>query len=334
MPRITPPRLSPRLFALLCLGVLAAGGWAIEYHRRLGMAVPEWPLLVDLFVVLPLAYLLLVRPTVKQAGLGLLALGSLGVLFGSIVLPAEDKVVWLWLEQLRWVAVAALVAWQAVAIGGIVWFLVRAPAQQNRELCLHAELERRFGAGAVTELLKLEGRMWLYALSRNAGRLQFPGVGFFTFKQGGNASNQAGFLLLMAFELPVVHVLLHLYSPLLAMIVSAATLYGLLFLYAEYRATRLRPISLTEESIHLRCGVVVDTVLLRAAVVEARVVSVRPPRAPHRLRLVGMGKATVWLRLQNGTRLKTVFGEREVAELYIGVDEPHRFVGALQRRDA
>lgn len=334
MPRTTPPRLSSRLFALLCLAVLAAGGWAIEYHRRQGMAVPEWPLLVDLFVVLPLAYLLLVRPTARQAGLGLLALGSLGVLFGSIVLPAEDKVVWLWLEPLRWVALAALVAWQAVAIGGIVWFLVKKPPQQNRELALHAELERRFGAGPVTELLKLEGRMWLYAFSRSAGRLQFPGDGFFTFKQGGNASNQAGFLLLMAFELPFMHVLLHLYSPLLAVVVSVSTLYGLLFLYAEYRATRLRPISLTDEAIHLRCGVVVDTVLPRAAVVEAQVVSTRPPRAPQRLRLVGMGKATVRLRLAAGTRLTTVFGEREVTELYLGVDEPQRFVGALLRGGA
>lgn len=47
-----------------------------------------------------------------------------------------------------------------------------------------------------------------------------------------------------------------------------------------------------------------------------------------------MGKANVRLRLAQGTRLKTLLGERTVTELYIGLNEPGKFVQALGGCDA
>lgn len=329
-----PSRRSRLLFALLCAGVVAAGLLGVEAHRRHALPVPEWPLAIDLFVVLPLAYLLLLRPGVRQALLGLGAILSLGVLFGALVLPDEHKQLWRWLEPLRWVALAALLAWQAWALAQIAWRLGRAPAGANLEQVLHASFERRFGSGMLTELLKLEGRMWLYAVCRDASRLRFDAAApFHAHRQGGNASNQLGFLLLVAVELPLAHVLLHLFSPTLAVVVSAATAYGLLFLLAEYRATRLRPITVTPTGVHLRYGVFTDLHLPRSAVVDVQAVHATPRRGARRMRLVGMGRANVLLRLAEGTRLRTPFGDREVAELYIGLDDPARFIAAL-RHDA
>lgn len=331
MERRPPSPRSRRLFALIGLGVVGVAFLAVRHHQRLGVPVPEWPLAVDLFVTVPLAYLLLLRPAPQQALLGLAALFAFGVLIGSLLLPPEGKRLWLWLEPLRWVALAGLVAWQVWVLAQIGRGLATAPRGENLEQRLHAGFEGRFGAGAVTELLKLEGRMWLYALCRDTSRLGFPEPGAFNVhRQGENASNQLGFLVLMAVELPVAHVLLHLFSPVLALVVSAATLYGLLFLYAEYRATRLRPITVSGAAIHLRYGLLVDALLPMHAIVEVLPVTAQPRRARRRLRLTGMGRANVLLRLAAGTRLKTPFGERETTELYLGVDEPGRFMQAVR----
>lgn len=326
-----PHRLSRTLFLLLCAGVAAAAFVGARYHQARGLPVPEWPLAVDLFLVVPLAYLLLWRPARAQALLGLVALFSLGVLLGAFVLPAEDKSLWLWLEPLRWLALAALVAWQVWAFATVVRAVWRAPGGTNLEQALHAALDGQAGPGPMTELLKVEARMWLYALWRDTGRLRFAEAGaFHVHRQGGNASNQLGFLVIVAVELPIAHALLHLFSPTLAIVVSALTAYGLLFMFADYRATRLRPITVTGDMVRIRYGVLTDLRLPRAAIVEVGFVDRTPRRAAGRMRLVGMGRANLRLRLAPGTRLATPFGTREVAELFIGVDQPQAFAQALQ----
>lgn len=321
---------SRALFGLLVSGVLGATLLAVRLHESQRLAVPEWPLAVDLFLVVPLAYLVVFRPRPKQALLGLATIAGLGVLFGSFVLPDESKQLWRLLEPLRWVLVAGLVGWQLLALAQIGLDLRSAPAGQNLETRLHEVLERRFGAGTMTGLLELEARIWLYAFCRDTTRLHFASAqAFSAHRQGGNASNQAGFLLLLAIELPIAHVLLHLFSPTLALAVTAATLYGGLFLFAEYRATRLRPVTLDDGVVHLRYGIVTDARLAASAILEAQAVDMRPWRAKGRMRLMGMGRANVRLTLAPGTRLKTAFGEKEIAELYIGLDEPGRFIAAV-----
>ena len=113
--------------------------------------------------------------------------------------------------------------------------------------------------------------------------------------------------------------------------VTAATLYGGLFLFAEYRATRLRPVTLDDGIVHLRYGIVTDARLAASAILEAQAVDMRPRRARGRMRLMGMGRANVRLTLAPVIRLRTVFGEKEVAELYIGLDEPGRFIATVSQ---
>jgi hypothetical protein len=57
-------------------------------------------------------------------------------------------------------------------------------------------------------------------------------------------------------------------------------------------------------------------------------------RAPLRLRLQGMGRANVRLRLQPGTRVRLPWGESETDEVLLGVDEPERFIRAVNATPA
>lgn len=307
--------------------VLATGMLGTHYHVSRDMPVPEWPLAVDLFVVVPLAYLVALRPPPRRALLGVAAVLSLGVLFGSLVLPEQDQTLWSAIEPLRWLFVAAVAASQLGLMALVAIDVAKSPPHANLELALHAALERRCGPGMVTRLLKVEGRMWLYALGRRDRRLQFrEGERFLGWKQGGNASNQAGFLILLAAEIPVLHVLLHLVSPMLAVVVTAASVYGWLFMLAEARATRLRPVTVTDDAIQLRYGLVADMTIPLGRVRHVEPWRSTPGRARRRLRFAGMGSANVRIELAPGTRLMAALGEQEVSEIFVGLDEPDRFI--------
>ena len=55
-------------------------------------------------------------------------------------------------------------------------------------------------------------------------------------------------------------------------------------------------------------------------------------RAPLHLRLQGMGCANVRLRLRPGTTLQLPWGEREMGDVLLGLDEPERFMQAVSAR--
>lgn len=311
--------------------VLVAAIVGVQIHRGLGIAVPEWPLAVDLLLVVPLAYLAALRPGVRQAIWGVTALVSFGVLFGSVVLPPESKSLWLILEPLRWLLALGVLGVQAWLLAQTGVAVFRSDEASNLETNLHDALERRFGSGPITRLLKLEGRMWLYALCSKQDRFRFgQDKSFSVWKQGGNASNQAGFLVVMAAEIPLAHGLLHLYSPNLALGITVASLYGFVFLFAEYRATRLRCVTLSSSHLHLRYGLLVDAVLPLHAIEAVDLTSGKPARARQRLRLGGMGKVNVRLELKPGTRLEMTFGQREITEIFMGMDDPQTFVRSVR----
>lgn len=124
--------------------------------------------------------------------------------------------------------------------------------------------------------------------------------------------------------------MLHLFSPTLCWAVSAATAYGWIFLWPDYRATLYRPVPLSPEGLHVRSGLVADFTVPRANLLSAEQFHGRPRRARHRHRLTGMARANVRVRLSPGTTLRMPWGMREVTEVVLGVDEPAPFMAALR----
>jgi hypothetical protein len=294
-------------------------------------------------------------PRGRSAAFGALAVAMAGIWVGAWLLPAESKWVWLLLEPLRWMLLGALVLVQlaltTLALRQLARVLAVRRAQWLRgqaapgliETELHQVLEtqaarssRQLGTPTSRALpwLKLEARLWLYALAPRRWLEAAPAAGerwFGVHRQGQNLSNQMGFVILAAVEIPVMHLLLHMwFGALVAGVVTALSVYGLLFLWAEARATRWRPLVLNATELQLRHGLFTDLVLPRSAIVRAELHrGTAPARAAGRLRIVGMGRANLRLRLAPGTRLATLLGEREVKEVFIGVDEPERLMHAL-----
>jgi hypothetical protein len=230
---------------------------------------------------------------------------------------------------------AGVLATQVALIAMMLREVLRAQATHNLELAVDEILTRRLGSQGMVNLFRLEARMWLYALLRRPVRHPFPGQEhFYGHRQQGNASNQFGFLMLIAVEMPVMHLILHwLVSPLAALVVTVLSVYGFIFMLADYRATLYRPTTRESDRLRIRYGIAGDVAvqLSRIAAVSRYNASAR--RAPGRMRFVGMGAANVRLELMPGTRLTGLLGEREVAEILLGLDEPEKFIASVRSQD-
>lgn len=330
----TPPARSGIRFLAFAAAVVAVNALLVGNYSLLAAGpAPEWPVMIDLLLFVPLVYLALNWRQGKPAVFRALALAGLGVLAGSLILPVESKNAWLIAEDLRYVALALVLLFQLGLIVLLISQVARERHSQNLELSLDQAIGDRFGNTVFAGLLRLESRVWLYALFRRPIRHAFPGLRqFHVGKQGMNASNQAGFLMIIGAEIPIAHFLVYLFNPVVAAVVTALSVYGFLFMLAEYRATLHRPLSVTERGLHVRYGVASDFLVDWRSIATAEPTLGPVRRARGRMRLIGMGEANVVIGLAPGTRVSGLAGSRVVEQIFLGVDDPSGFIAEIQVR--
>lgn len=338
---MSPPTVASRAnagrtvaFLLLAGAVISANAAFVSiYSAQYGHGAPEWPVAIDLLLVLPLLYLALNWRRGRAAAWRVLAIAGFGILVGSFIIPPESKQLWRLLEPLRYVALGALMLAQLCVVGWVAGKIISTRHTENLELVLDRELATWAGRDGIGYLIRTEARVWLYALMRNPIRHAFPGERqFHVYTQGMNASNQQAFLILIGAEIPIAHFLIALFDPVVAAVISALSLYGFAFMLAEYRATIHRPISVDSKGLHVRYGIVTDCFVPWEALLRADRFEGEVRRARGAMRLTGMGQANVELALAPDTRLATLIGPREVRFVYIGIDEPAAFLSEVRSR--
>lgn len=318
-------------FALIIASLLV-NFWLIRTPAMHGAAqFYETALLLQVFVLWPLLFFALVYPVTQKARHLLLPL-SLGVLFGSLVLPTDWKHYWQHLDQLRWVLAAVLVLGELWVIALLLRSLSKLRGSERPEDVIREVVERQLGPGLVTRLIGIELMMWFYALlSWRSHGYRFDGDEFFSVhRHQGNADNQKGFLMLIGAEIPLAHGLLWFWNPTAALLVTALSVYGFVWLLGEYRATQLRPVSIDRDTLYLRYGLLGnERIPLRYI---ARVEPWNTPVARQRgvLRHKGGGIPNLRIELERPTAIERVFGSSEYQTLYIAVDDPARLIQALQ----
>ncbi|ACA85379.1 PH domain-containing protein [Shewanella woodyi] len=319
--------LTKRNIPFISLLIMACS-WVFYYQSStllndFGSTKPEWLLVVDGLIFLPILCFICIKDR-KEAAVKALAYSCLVILLGSLVIPENSKLVWHYLESGRYLAIAVFVTLEIITIFTVI-FAIKAQLNQGKDpdLAISQPIESILGKGAISALLSFEARVWTYALfTKRVNRNDFHGEKHFScHMKDGTQSNLLGFILIIVFELPIMHLVLHfLWSPISANVISIMTLIGLVFFIAEYRAISIRPISITSTSIIVRYGVWNPLTIPFDDIVSVQLNTKTIRRAHHIKRFNLSGQPNVEIKLDTGKLI------------YLGLDSPNEFLSSLIKR--
>ncbi|MEM1117836.1 MAG: hypothetical protein AAGJ11_15095 [Bacteroidota bacterium] len=279
-------------------------------------------LVVDLVVLVPLAYgLLLVRTRGRSvATLGpVIALSGLGA---CLVLPDA--------HQGR-VALAVLLAEAALmaAVAVAIVRAVRLGAEGDPYGRIQAAATHVLGDHIGSRALASEIAVARYAL----GPLGAPEAGTFGYRRSsGFGAVLAGVAVAAAVELVGGHLLVtHVWGETAALVHLAVSGYAILWLVADWRALGARPHRPGEGTLHVRCGLRWNVdVPLDAIEAVYRVRGPLPTDAPV-LDASVLKNADLLLDLRRPVTARGPYGlRREVARVAFGADDPEAVLEALE----
>lgn len=299
---------------------------AVESPERLAIAV-----LIDLVIVVPALYwLLFLRGTGRPFGLALVFLLSLAG--AALVLPPEYRGL---VPRARLLAFPAELAITLY----VVWLARRLygdhdPGADVLERLRHAL--RGVAPARVADVIAYEIGVLYYALLAWRDRRADDGHAIFTqHRRASYGSVVAALVLASVAEIVTVHLLVAHWSRALAWGLSGLAAYGVLWLFVDYQALRLRPILVDESALHLRLGVrwsaEVPLASIRAVTTEGLGRLTR--KMPGYLHAVVMTSPKVVLHVEPPVVARGPYGiTKHVSRIGLAPDERARFADLLRAR--
>lgn len=324
-------QILPAAFWLYLLGVHLAYAlvlsfqfdWLVDSSLSFrALSFPEMSVLGDLVIVPALLYAFLARKRPMQALIGSVSMCALGLFAIRIWFPVEQLSpgATKFLELTRYLSplLTTFAVAAEIAVVLMLWRLLKKPMKEPAIEVLLAPLSIVLGRESkIMHLLYAEQRIWLYALSPGLpAQSDFAGELHFGYaKQNANASTMFGMCIVNLAPTPILHFVIAQFSPSWAWISTILVLMTSVFMWAEYRATLARPVSLSDDTLFLRYGTLTDRKIARNQIRSARLLSWRD-EAIKAKRYQGCGAANVEIVLDG-----------EI--IHIGLDEPRQFIAAL-----
>jgi hypothetical protein len=301
----------------VCLGALRSDYFPL-HPQTLSFAIT-----CDLTLTVPLLfYLIVLRPT-RRSALNLLPIFLASVAVAAYVLPRGHQ------EYLRWVHVPAALAELAA-----LYLLVRRVRQATSAPSPDAALRQILGNETLYRIVRMELDIWRYGLLFWRQRPDTPSdsVQTFSYQTVGSWGTFIGvFLALGGIEAAVVHVLVQQWSQTAAWVLTALSVYGSLFLWADLQAVRMRPFVLTPETLQIRAGLRWEIEIPLNQI--ARVQRVGPrgyTRTRDDLEVLPIGDVQFLITVKEPASATGLFGiRRRFQRLGVSVDEPEVFLAAL-----
>jgi len=322
---------SPIIFFALLVGAYAAALYArgiiasVESPEVLAGA-----LVIDLVVLVPLAYYFLVVRRFRWPAVSVAGIFVLSLIAAIQIIPSEYDRVLTALEILAAVAevaVLSFIAWKAVRT---VRSFRAAAAEQQEPDTFHAI---RVAAGQivdserVADALAYELAMMIYALG--SWRQRFvEGPGRYTsYKRNSYGPVLAGIGVLLAVELIGVHLLVqHYWSTTGAWILSILTAYAGLWLLGDWQAQRLRPTVITNEALVLRSGLRWEVEIPFGEIKSFRRVSAIEDKPRDCLNLVVLGDALFEVTTDGPVEARGAYGMRKrTTSIWFTIDDADDF---------
>lgn len=285
---------------------------------------------VDLVLVVPLLWLWL---GVRRGGAPAVTVAPVAVggwLLAGALLPAAGEGGLRAAAELAPALEIGLLAYLAVRVRRVVGAYRRSD-DADPVVRLRRAVGEVLGRTLASRLLADEVTTIRYLVRPPSAAPASPARVFPYHRRSGWGAVVLALCMAMAVEGVAVHTLVARWSVAGAWVLSALTLYGALWLVADWRATRARPHLLEEEHLLIRTGL-----RWTARVPLADLRRVRPAPAGEKLggedelSTAAFGSPAVVLELDRPVTVEGPFGvSREVRRLGLAVDEPGRLAAAL-----
>ena len=214
---------------------------------------------------------------------------------------------------------------------------VAAPGAWDAQAALQHAAAEALGPGRFAEVMAYEMSVLWYALGAH-GRRAEPAEGGLTYHRR-SAWGAIVFALLMAtvVEVVAVHLLVSLWNDRVAWLLTGLGAYGALWIVGDWRACRLRPVTVQGGVLRIRFGLRwrVDVPLGAVTAVRAPTAAELSSKRSVDLRLALPGTKWQVLELDRAVEAQGIYGRRRsVRTLGLGLDEPARLEAALTRATA
>ena len=288
-------------------------------------------LLIDLLIVVPLAYYFL---AVRRAGWPartLIPLFLFSLTGAALVLPDQREMLKRASEILSVPAEIGLVAWIAVRTRRSLRS-TSGPGHDDMLDRLRKVAREILPLRRAAEAIGFEMAVVYYSLfawRRRPAPLD-PATRVFTYHRT-NSYGDLGFALLIVIiaEAIPVHLLVTRWSPRGAWLLTALAAYGMLWFLADYRATRLRPILLDDDTLCLRTGLRWTIHIPRAHILALHK---KAPKTEPFVRATLPGTTPLWIELSEPVTAQGPYGkEKQARWIAVAVDEAQAFREAMRR---
>jgi hypothetical protein len=283
----------------------------------------------DLTVTVPgLVYLLLVR-TRRAPWIVLLPAFALGYALALATIPPGQRTL---LDALRWGIVPAELALLSYLVVAGRRALRAAPATAGDFATrVRGAARAALKARVPADILATEVAILHHAL--RVGRAAREGAGDYTSHRGtGYGSIVLGLVLLLLVEVFPLHVLVSRWSDAAAWVLTALSLYALLWLVGDLRAMSARPTRLWPERLSVRLGLRWEAEIPIETIDRVEAVGSDPIEpGSDRLVLTLVGPPNVRLRLNAPVEVTGMYGiRRTTRDLWLQVDRVSEFREAVR----
>jgi hypothetical protein len=238
-----------RLFSLGALGYAAIA--VLLVRSQVYASHPDvlaWGLTFDLAISIPLIYWFVIVRTGLARPMTLIPLFVVAVAIASRIVPHGQH---RFVEQLGYVAAPL----DLVTLGMIARRLIRLRRNAADDGDVPARIERItrqiFGNGVVAGFVALE----VSALYYGFFCWKKPAApGFSVYRRSGWDTVLVCILVLLTAESIGVHLFIQMWSARAAWVMTILDLYGAIWFIGDYHALRLRPITIDENTLHVRFG--------------------------------------------------------------------------------
>ena len=320
------------VFFAIALCAYAISAFALQSIPETGYAyLASLAIPFDLMIVVPAAFYLLIIRKNKLSPLLLLPVISLGSLFVFQIAKPDNLMVVFVIAALM-VAVELTIALRVLA--KLVRVFKEAKQASSDPSAWFLSLSREFiPFHRIATLLASELSTIYYAFFSWKKQALIPQNSEpFSYHKSGYISMMVVITCLMPVEIVPVHILVSQWSPVVATVLSALSLYAILWLIGDCRASILRPITVSDDTI------TINSAIRFSAHIPLSSIESMGSKGPHLpkekvINMGIMGSPNVWLVFSHDIKTSTLLGgAKQTRAIGLSVDDASRLRATLADR--